>query len=332
MTDPLAFDACLSLGRELLSDGRPAEAAVPLGEAVRLRPGDGPAWHALGLALHRCGDPAAAADAFRSAVAAAPASADPLVNLASALYELGRPADAVPHLERAVTLRPDLAVARYTLGLCLLALGDWGRGWPLFEDRRRVLANPTADLRPLPLAWTGRPDLSGRTLLLVCEGGLGNTFQFARFVPVLARLTGPAGRVVVHCQPPPKAVLAGVDGIGQVVTPGEPVPPADYHVLTMSLPAVLGTTEATLPRVVPYLRPDPAPVARWRDGLPAPGSRMASPGRGTAGARLSGSAGDRSVRCTPAARGRARCSRTEWTGHDAAPVSAGVPAGVGRRQ
>ena len=273
MADPLTFDAHLSLGRELLAEGRPAEAAVPLAEAVRLRPADTVAWHALGLARHRCSDPAAAADAFRAAIAADPAAAASLVNLGTALYELGRPAEAVPHLRRAVAIRPDLPGGRYNLALCLLALGDWEHGWPLLEHRRGILADPVAG-RPLPPVWDGRGDLAGRTVLAVCEGGLGNAIQFVRYAAVLAGRAGPGGRVVVLCPRPLRALFATVPGVARTAGYDDPVPAADRHVRLMSCPALFGTRPQTAPRSVPYLRPDPAKVAEWAPRLAGPGLRV----------------------------------------------------------
>src|SRR5262249_15285691 len=44
-------------------------------------------------------------------------------------------------------------------------------------------------------------------------------------------------------------------------------PECDFHAPLMSLPAILGTTLATLPARVPYLATDPRVVERWRSML-----------------------------------------------------------------
>ena len=49
---------------------------------------------------------------------------------------------------------------------------------------------------------------------------------------------------------------------------GETLPRFDAHIPLMSLPRALGTTLETIPGAVPYLRPDPVRIARWREELP----------------------------------------------------------------
>jgi hypothetical protein len=64
-------------------------------------------------------------------------------------------------------------------------------------------------------------------------------------------------------------ILSGCDGIDALV-PRDGQPPAfDLHCPLMSLPAVLGTTLATIPAEIPYLHADPALVEFWRHELAA---------------------------------------------------------------
>ena len=53
--------------------------------------------------------------------------------------------------------------------------------------------------------WLGEFPLGHRTILLVAEQGLGDTMQFVRYVPLLAR-TG--ATVVLEVQPELKSLLA----------------------------------------------------------------------------------------------------------------------------
>jgi len=59
------------------------------------------------------------------------------------------------------------------------------------------------------------------------------------------------------------ATLASrLPGVDAVLADGAAVPPFDYVVHLMSLPARFGTTLDTVPSAVPYLTPDPAPIDR----------------------------------------------------------------------
>ena len=65
--------------------------------------------------------------------------------------------------------------AHYNLALALLKKGDFERGWPEYEHRaiaQWVRRNIRAPI------WDGG-ELSGKTILLLGEGGFGDTIQFA---------------------------------------------------------------------------------------------------------------------------------------------------------
>jgi tetratricopeptide (TPR) repeat protein len=65
-----------------------------------------------------------------------------------------------------------------------------------------------------------------------------------------------------------------VQGLGpgvELLAPGAPLPPFDFHCPLMSLPIAFGSNEATIPREVPYLRVDAARVQFWRRRLGAVG-------------------------------------------------------------
>src|SRR5262249_30297867 len=106
--------------------------------------------------------------------------------------------------------------------------------------------------------------LQGRTILLYGEQGLGDTIHFVRY----ARLIKERGaRVIVQCQGTLLPVLARTPGIDTLLGWGSPPPAFDVWAPLMSLPALLGTTLETTPAEVPYICPDPEPVARWRQQL-----------------------------------------------------------------
>ncbi len=62
-------------------------------------------------------------------------------------------------------------------------------------------------------------------------------------------------------------LLTGVEGVSQVLSPGEQLPDFDFHCPLLSLPLAAGTTMETIPSEVPYLGADPTAVAAWRRRL-----------------------------------------------------------------
>src|SRR5919201_999370 len=111
--------------------------------------------------------------------------------------------------------------------------------------------------RPL---WLGEYPLERRTILLHAEQGLGETIQFARYVPMLARA---GAKVVLELQPQLKALLGQLDGAAAVMARGEPLPAFDVHCPLGSLPLAFKTEPATIPSAHCYIGADAAHMAKW---------------------------------------------------------------------
>lgn len=302
---PAEGHAHAALGRVLLHLRRPAEAAESCGRAVQLGHWTPGAWSNLGAAQQALGQRKAAVASFRTAagllpdsaallsnlgnalidagdldgaretceraVALDPALAEAQVNLGRALYHGGQREAAIACYRQALRLRPGLASAHLHLGMALLAVGQFREGWAHYEHRLRLLGAlagwrpvQAGELRPL---WDGAP-LPGRTLLVIAEQGLGDTIQFARFLPLVRQL---CGRVVFRV---PRRLAALLDGVAELSSDDAPVPPFDAWCPLMSLPHRLGITLETIPAAAPYLRADLAQVERWRRALPGAGLRV----------------------------------------------------------
>ena len=66
--------------------------------------------------------------------------------------------------------------------------------------------------------WLGEYPLGRKTILLHAEQGLGDTIQFARYAPLVAR---GGATVVLEVQPELKTLLAGLDGVASCHARGE---------------------------------------------------------------------------------------------------------------
>ena len=148
------------------------------------------------------------------------------------------------------------------LAYCYLLAGDYQRGWPAYEARLRI---PGFVPRPNIPRWTGEP-LAGRSLLLLAEQGLGDTLHFLRY----ARLLKERGARVVLAAPAALGrLLASPPDLDELFILGSAAewPRCDFCLPLLSAPGALGTTVATIPCEVPYLRADPALTDQWRKEL-----------------------------------------------------------------
>ncbi len=181
--------------------------------------------------------------AFRQAAARGHRTADS--NVGNALLRVGRVEEAIAAHARSVALDPLHAGARYNLALSQLRAGWMAEGWRNYEARldfRDVHPRPRRFQQP---RWRGEP-LAGTRLFVHYEQGLGDTIQFARFLPLLARS---GARLVVEVQPPLVRLLRPeIERLGGVcLAAGESIPAFDWHVPLLSLPWIFGTTLETVP-------------------------------------------------------------------------------------
>ena len=264
---PFASDNALASaqklrGTALLALDRPGEAALALALALAADPQDAEAQLNLGNAQAELDAPDLAERHIRRAIALDPAMAEAHASLGHLLTAQGRLAEALAAIGRAIALQPNMAAAHWNRGVALLLSGDMAAGWEEYEWRKRRFPGSFTIL-PAP-QWDGSP-LAGRRILVLAEQGLGDTIQFARFLPLLA---GHGARVAVECAGCLAPLLESIPGVSVHALGSRPA--HDVWIDQMSLPRVFGTMPETVPAARGYLRADPA---RWA-ALLAPGRRV----------------------------------------------------------
>ena len=275
------YRACLRLSPEdlrlrqafaaFLQEGGEPEAAVALlREGLQLQPNSPVAQHAMGLALAESGHTEEAIWHFNQAVASNPRQAASWANLGM-LLKVERQFDrALAAYARAIEAAPSDPQIRVNRAVALLQAGRWAEAWPDFEWRLRLKGAISLPLEFLLPAVSGIRDLTGRTVLLTHEEGFGDTIQFARYVPMLARL---GARVLAWVPSQLVRLMQSVPGIAGVFTGDGAPPPFDYHCPFVSLPRAFETTVATAPGE-PYLAADPVLAAAWARKLPEAAMRV----------------------------------------------------------
>ena len=260
--DPRLCYACA----EYLRDSGDAVAAVALLDPVLCAHRNSPeAQYQMGLSLAEAGQFAAAAERFRQAIARDPGPAVFWANLGMMLKVESRFDAALAAYAEALSRSPNDRQIRVNRAVARLHAGRFAEAWQdaawLLEPGRTVLA-PERRLPPLSVL----PDLTGRTVLVVQEEGLGDTLQFLRYLPLLAER---GARVAVVVPRELTRLMRTVPGIAEIPDGDAPVPPHDFHVSFNGLPRAFETTLATIPCEVPYLAADPALVAEWAPRLPS---------------------------------------------------------------
>jgi tetratricopeptide (TPR) repeat protein len=298
---PSYIEAHYNRGNALLALSKPADALACYEAVIGLQADHAQAFCSRGLAQEELKQWDAALASFDRAIAIKADFAHAHSNRGAVLMALERSEDALASLDRAIAIDPDLAEAHSNRGNVLTALdrwdeaqwsyeravaikadfadahfnmaclkllrGDFEGGWVDYEwRRRRGGANAQQSSLPgcpQPL-WTGRESLSGKTILLYGEQGLGDTIQFCRYASLVAAA---GARVILAVPGPLIRMLSTLQSVAQIISQDGPLPEVDYHCPLLSLPLAFRTRLTTIPQPTKYLSAPELAVESWRARL-----------------------------------------------------------------
>ncbi len=260
--DPRQLTARLTLGRAHEALGHHDAATGAYRELLRLAPDHADAHCNLGIVQQAQGRLGEAIASYERALAIDPRHASALTNLGTAYQAQNRLDEAIACHRRAQEVRPDLAQARFNESVCQLLAGNFAAGWPGYEARWECGQKRFRRELGLPL-WRGEDSPAGRTILVHPEQGLGDTLQFARYVPLLAAR---GAKVILEVQPPLRSLFENFPGAHMVLARGEALPPCDAYCPLLTLPLTLGP-DAPIPAEVPYVHAASDRIEHWRDRL-----------------------------------------------------------------
>lgn len=242
------------------------DALASYDKAIAIRPDYAAAFCNRGVIQEHLHLFSAAVESYAQAVELQPGFVRALSNRGNAQRVLLQLDAAIDSCNRAIAIAPDYAAAYQNRAVARLLAGDFEQGWPDYEWRWK---NEDSALRRdyrafIQPQWRGQHELTGRSILIHSEQGLGDAIQFCRYVPLLAR----RGATVIFEVPGALMQLfAGLAGVAQLISRGTALPDFDYHCPLMSLPLAFRTSLATVPAEVPYLTVDAERQHYWRGKL-----------------------------------------------------------------
>jgi Flp pilus assembly protein TadD len=249
------------LGVALKDTGAIDEAIAKMRQAVLLMPSNATIHANLGVALREASRFDEAVESLRRAVTITAHEADFHNNLALALHYNGQLDTAIESAERAVALKPERSDYRSNLGMMLLTRGDFHRGWGEYEHRD-ALVRPDPERSPCDAPfWKGEP-IAGKRILVHAEQGLGDTLQFARYLPPLAEMQA---QVTFAVQPALTCLLEALAEQIKIVARTSELPSFDFQIAVGSLPLRFGTELNSIPSAVPYVSVKTSAIAEARE-------------------------------------------------------------------
>jgi Tfp pilus assembly protein PilF len=209
-----------------------------------------------GLACYLRGRVQQGVNDFKRSLIINPSYLEGWVNLGCHFKDTHQFDDARRCLGRAIVTRPDDFRALYSLGHIELAQGNYLEGWRLYEygllsgERRKASKKAEAN-------WDGLESLTGKTILLRMEQGLGDAIQNLRFVSLLEKR---GAHVIAEL---PRTLHALVPHL-ECIELNQPCSGADFECHILSLPHLLDIGVQSIPASDGYLQANLSKAAKWR--------------------------------------------------------------------
>jgi tetratricopeptide (TPR) repeat protein len=242
-------------------------------------PDDVDALFGLASSVHEAGRLSEAVAAYRVVLARDPNHVASLHNMANALRDAGNLDEAIRYYRKALGLKPDHHACALNYSAALFFLEDWSEAWRAFESRLAVdrvlpalsIVDPKTGKTVTVDYWRAGPQ--PKSLLVISEQGLGDSIQFARFLPELVR-TGTT--VTLMTDRKLFRLLDTLEGPISFVARNEQVSVSNIQAWAplLSLPLALGLRPGGLTPKIPYLTAEPERVARWRARIGGEGLKV----------------------------------------------------------
>ena len=263
-SQPDFIDAYQNRGACLEEQKKWKEAIQDYDSAIALNPAYFKAFSNRGNALKELLRFEEAIQSILKAISINPMFVEAYSNLGVLYTELNLIDKAIECYEIAISIDPNYHSARFNKSMALLVSGDLVNGFKDYEWRweSKVLKiHKRSYSKPL---WLGDQILIGKTILVYCEQGLGDTIQFCRY---LIKLSNLARQVIFEVDESLKEIIATLNCQVALITKGSDLPEFDYHCPLMSLPHAFNTTLQDLPLEENYLCVDSSKSHYWKNKI-----------------------------------------------------------------
>ncbi|KAF0165880.1 MAG: glycosyl transferase group 1 [Rhodocyclaceae bacterium] len=267
--EPNLSEAHNNLGALFMAEERTDEAIESFKAAIACHPDFAPAWSNLGNIHVGREEIEEARRCYGEALRIKPDFAEALTNLGNLLQDFVSLDEGLASYDKAIAINPKFPGARFGRALVRLMMGDLKGGFEDYESRWEG-SDQAKKVKPPRFScpqWKGEKPRAGARIIVYYEQGFGDTIEFCRYVPLLAKRFK---HVTFIVQTELYRLVAQSMGDKVRVVPGDQAQQVvrehyDFHCPSMSLPLAFGTTLETVPADVPYLFAGNEAAKRWRD-------------------------------------------------------------------
>ena len=255
-TDPEYFELYSNMGACYNKIKKYDEAIESLNIAIEKNPKNAGAYTNLGNVYNKLFDYKTAAKMHEKSIELDPNGSNAYSNVGTSYKYLGQIKKSIDSYKKAIELDPNFVNAHFDLSTMYLAKGDYKLGFDEYEWRFRkeemiphIIKNKDIFSKPM---FTGKEELSNKTILLHSEQGFGDSIQFIRFLSEFKKKF--PCKIAVKCRDELKELFKCIAEIDVLTHRNEPTPDFDYHLPIMSMPKLLGLkSNKDLSKQTPYL-------------------------------------------------------------------------------
>ncbi len=255
-TDPEYFELYSNMGACYNKIKKYDEAIESLNIAIEKNPKNAGAYTNLGNVYNKLFDYKTAAKMHEKSIELDPNGSNAYSNVGTSYKYLGQIKKSIDSYKKAIELDPNFVNAHFDLSTMYLAKGDYKQGFDEYEWRFRkeemiphIIKNKDIFSKPM---FTGKEELSNKTILLHSEQGFGDSIQFIRFLSEFKKKF--PCKIAVKCRDELKELFKCIAEIDVLTHRNEPTPDFDYHLPIMSMPKLLGLkSNKDLSKQTPYL-------------------------------------------------------------------------------
>jgi len=258
------------------------EAIEVLRPAINDNPEQPLLWNTLGTILCSQGDGKTALTFFDETLRLAPRFGKAYHNRAYAKLDLGDVEGSLADCDQAIAFAEsaeDLATMQFGRATTLLSLGRVGEGWSAYKAR---LSKDLSDAPRFTIdapRWSPGMDLTGKSLMICAEQGLGDEVMFANMLPDVVEALGPDGKLTLAVERRlvslfqrsfpnaavfPHKTVAYEGRVYRGAPEIEDWSGVDFWAPMADLLEVFRPSLAAFPTRPSFLTADPARVAHWR--------------------------------------------------------------------
>ena len=282
---PDSAEAANNLACAIREQGRSEEAIEILRAAIEKNPQIAMLWNSMGTVVAEQGDYPTADIFFSEALKLDPAFPKARYNHGNALLAQGDAAGALAECDealRGIIGEDDRQMMRLARSTILIALGCIGLGWDEYEARLSHQFTGVTHFSVDRPQWSPGDDISGKSLLVIGEQGLGDEMLFANVLSDVLEALGPDGALTIAVETrlvgffqrsfPTARVGAHATYVVQgrlvrVVPFVEDLETVDLWTPMGSLMRQFRRDLESFPDRQGYLTADPERVAHWREVL-----------------------------------------------------------------